>query len=360
MELSLIGFPQSGKTTVFNALTRGKMETAYSPGSHIGVVKVPDPRLESLAELLKPKRVVPAEVQYVDHSMPAGLGKGEGIGGQFLAQLSQSEALIHVVRAFNGSAPGDLDRDVWAMDMELILSDLTIVERRKERLKKLLKGVRGVEREANLKELALFEKLGQALENNRPIREQDLSPTELKLVGNYQFLTAKPMLLIFNIGEGSLAQASRLEEELYQRYCRPHVGVAVLSGKLEMELCQLEEPDAEVFRREMGLAESGLNRVINLSYDLLELVTFFTIASGEVKAWPVRRGTTVQRAAGRIHTDMERGFIRAEVISHDDLVRCGSLQEARSKGLLRLEGKNYLVRDGDVITILFSPQARKP
>lgn len=354
MELSLIGFPQSGKTTIFNALTRGKVEKIYSPGSHIGVVKVPDPRLESLAELLKPKRVVPAEVQYVDHPVPAGLGKGEGIGGQFLAQLSRSDALIHVVRAFNGSALGELDRDVQAMEMELILSDLAIVERRKEKLKKLLKGARGVERETSLKELALFEKLGQALEENRPIREQDLSPSELKLIESYQFLTAKPMLLIFNIGEENLAKASHLEEELSQRYRRPHVGVAVLSGKLEMELCELPEPDAEVFRREIGLNESGLKRVINLSYSLLELVTFFTIASGEVRAWPVRRGTTVQRAAGKIHTDMERGFIRAEVISHDDLVRCGSLQEARSKGLLRLEGKNYLVRDGDVITILFS------
>ncbi len=359
MELSLIGFPQSGKTTVFNALTRGKVETAYSPGSHIGVVKVPDPRLEQLSQLLKPKRVVPAEVQYVDHPVPAGLGKGEGIGGQFLAQLSQSDALIHVVRAFNGSAPDELDRDVTAMDMELILSDLAIVERRKEKLKSLLKGAREVEREASLREMALFEKLGQALEENQPIREQDLSPTELKLIENYQFLTAKPMLLIFNIGEESLGQAARLEEELSQRYRRPRVGVAVLSGKLEMELCQLEEPDAEVFRQEMGLTESGLNRVIKLSYDLLELVTFFTIASGEVRAWPVRRGTTVQRAAGKIHTDMERGFVRAEVISHDDLKRCGSLQEARSKGLLRLEGKNYLVQDGDVITILFNPPSRK-
>ncbi len=359
MELSLIGFPQSGKTTVFNALTRGKAETAYSPGSHIGVVKVPDPRLEGLAQLLKPKRVVPAEVQYVDHPVPAGLGRGEGFGGQFLAQLGQSDALIHVVRAFDGSAPDELHEAIAAMDAELLLSDLAIVERRVERLKALLRGAREMEREANLKELAFFERLSENLENNLPIREQDLSPTELKLIENYQFLTAKPLLLLFNIGEERLGQAARLEQELSRKYSRPHVGVAVLSGKLEMELCELPEPEAEVFRQEMGLTESGLNRVIKLSYDLLELVTFFTVASGEVKAWPVRRGTTVQKAAGKIHTDMERGFVRAEVISHEALLQCGSLQEARSKGLLRLEGKNYLVQDGDVITILFSPLSKK-
>ncbi len=356
MELSLIGFPQSGKTTIFNALTRGRAETTYSSGTHIGVVKVPDNRLNTLAELLQPKRVVPAEVQYVDLQVPPRLGKGEGIGGQFLARLSQSEALIHVVKAFNGNAlDSELDKAAAAMDLELILSDLAIVERRKERIRNLLKGAREVEREANLRELALFEKLGAALEANHPIREQDLSPAELQALENYQFLTAKPLLLIFNIGEESLNQATRLEEQLSQRHHHPHIGVAVLCGKLEAELCQLEESEAEVFRRELGLTESGLNRAIKLSYDLLELVTFFTIASGEIRAWPVRRGTTVQKAAGKIHTDMERGFIRAEVISHDDLMKCGSLQEARSKGLLRLEGKNYLVHDGDVITILFSP-----
>lgn len=356
MELGIVGFPQSGKTAVFNALTRGKGETAsYSSAPNIGVVKVPDPRLENLASILKPKRVVPAEVQYIDMGMPAGLGKGEGIGGQFLARLSQSDALIHVVRAFDGSQP---EKDVADMDMELILSDMAIVERRKERLKKLLKGGKGVEREANLRELSLFEKLGNSLEKSLPIREQDLSSVELQTIKNYQFLTAKPLLLLFNIGEEDLSRAAKLQEEFSQNHHRPHSGIAVLCGKLESELCQLDESEAADFRRALGSTESGLEQAIKLSYDLLELITFFTIASEEVKSWPICRGTTIREAAGKIHTDMERGFIRAEVISHDDLVRCGSLAEARSRGFLRLEGKNYLVQEGDVITILFSPTSK--
>jgi len=364
MEIGIIGLPKSGKTTVFNALTRGKAQTdAYSSAlaPNIGVVKVPDPRLETFTKILKPKRVVPAEVTYIDIAAPAkGFGKGEGPGGQFLAYLSKVDALAHVIRVFEderlphpeGSVnPG---RDVGTMNMELAFSDLAIIERRMERLKASLKGAKPQEREAISREQTLLDKIKSALENDIPVREQSLSENESKLLENFQFLTAKPMLLLLNIGEKQIPEASSLEDKFGSTYRRPHCDVAALCGKLEMELAQLNDVEAQEFRSELGVAQSGLDRVIRLSYRLLGLISFFTTASDEVKAWTVRHSTTAQKAAGKIHTDMERGFIRAEVISHDDLVKCGSLAEARKHGLLRLEGKNYIVQDGDVVTILFN------
>ena len=200
----------------------------------------------------------------------------------------------------------------------------------------------------------MLTKLKAVLENDIPIRELELTTDEARTITSYQFLTAKPLLIVVNIGEEQLSQAVSLEAELNSRYSRPKCRLITLCGKLEMELAQLEDSAAEELRTEFGLKESGLDRVIKLSYELLGLISFFTIASGEVKAWSIQSGTNAHKAAGKIHTDMERGFIRAEVISYDDLVKCGSLSEARKKGLLRLEGKNYIVRDGDVITFLFN------
>jgi GTP-binding protein YchF len=364
MEIGIIGLPKSGKTTVFNALTRGKAQTdAYSSAlaPNIGVVKVPDPRLETLTTILKPKRTVPAEVTYIDIAAPAnGFGKAEGPGGQFLAYLSKVDALAHVVRVFEderlphpeGSVnPG---RDVGTMNMELAFSDLAIIEKRMERLKASLKGAKPQEREAISREQTLLDKIKSGLEADTPVRDQSLSENEAKLLENFQFLTAKPMLLLLNIGEKQIAQASSLEDKYRGTYHSPYCDVAALCGKLEMELAQLDDAEAKEFRSDMGLTESGLDRVIRLSYSLLGLISFFTTASDEVKAWTIRRNTIAQKAAGKIHTDMERGFIRAEVISHDDLIKCGSMAEARKRGLLHLEGKNYIVQDGDVVTILFN------
>ena len=361
MEIGIIGLPKSGKTTVFNALTRGKAQTdSYSSSTmapNIGVVKVPDPRLETLTKILKPKRTVPAEVTYIDIAAPAkGFGKGEGPGGQFLAYLSKVDALAHVIRVFEderllhpeGSVnPG---RDTGTMNMELVFSDLAIIEKRTERLKASLKGAKPQEREAISREQTLLDKIKTALEADTPVREQSLSETESKLLENFQFLTSKPILLLLNIGEKQVPEATSLED----KYRSPHCEIAALCGKLEMELAQLSDAEAQEFRSELGVAESGLDRVIRLSHSLLGLISFFTTASDEVKAWTIRRNTTAQKAAGKIHTDMERGFIRAEVISHDDLMKCGSLAEARKHGLLHLEGKNYIVQDGDVVTILFN------
>jgi GTP-binding protein YchF len=365
MEIGIVGLPKSGKTTVFNALTRGEAQTgAYSSSAlspNIGVVKVPDPRLDKLTELLKPKRTVPAEVTYVDIAAPAkGSGKGEGLGGQFFAYLSRVDAMAHVVRAFEDEriphAEGSVnpERDIAAMSLELAFSDLGIIERRLERLKDSLKGAKQQEKELIIREQALLTKFRAALESDIPIREQQLSEQEAKESENFQFLTAKPMLLILNMGEDQISEASALEARFGGRYRRPNCEVAVLSGKIEMELTQLSDDEAQEFRAGMDLGESGLDRMIRLSYGLLGLISFFTTASDEVKAWTIRRDTIAQKAAGKVHTDMERGFIRAEVIGFDALVKCGGIAEARKQGLLRLEGKNYIVQDGDVMTILFN------
>ncbi len=355
MEIGIIGLPKSGKTTVFQALTKGKGEKVpHSPGTAVqGVIKVPDPRLQTLTEILKPKRTVPAEVRYIDIGAPI-----KEIGGAHLTQLSTADALIYVVRVFQdqrvphieGSV--DPERDIATADLELAFSDLAIVERRLERLEVDLKGAKAQEREAILREQALIQEIKSALEKDIPLREQELSEPEDKLIRNYQFLSAKPMLLLLNIGEEQIPEANSLEAR-FQRYRRPGRDIAVLCGKLEMELAELSNADAEEFRVAMSLNGSGLEQVAALSHQLLGLVTFFTIASDEVKAWSVPQNTTAQKAAGKIHSDMERGFIRAEVIAYDELVKCGSLTEAKRHGLLRLEGKSYIIQDGDVVTILF-------
>ncbi|MBT9163338.1 MAG: Ribosome-binding ATPase YchF [Chloroflexi bacterium] len=365
MELGIIGLPKSGKTTVFNALTIGKAEVAaYSTGRegpNVGVVKVPDSRLENLAAILKPERTIPAEVRYLDvGASPKGFGRREGIGGQFLAQLSKVDALIYVIRVFPDEriphVEGSIEpeRDAGILDLELAFSDLSIIERRLERLRVSLKAAKAAERELAIKEQSLLDRIKSALGDNVPLREQGLSEHECKAIQSFQFLTAKPLLLLFNIGEEQLDERQSLEERFRSRYRRPHSEVAVLCGKLEMELIQLSNNEAMAFRSSMELSQSGLDRAIRLSYGLLGLVSFFSIASDEVKAWTVSSGTTIQKAAGKIHSDMERGFIRAEVVGYDDLVKCGSIAEARHKGLIQLEGKNYVVQDGDVVTILFN------
>lgn len=365
MKIGIIGLPKSGKTTVFNALTRGKAETdAYSTAAlapNIGVVKVPDPRLDKLTQLLKPKRTVPAEVTYIDIAAPAeGFGKHEGPRGQFLSHVSNADALAHVVRVFEDDrvphveGTVDADRDIGTMDLELAFSDIAVIDRRLGRLKDSLKGARQPERDAILREQALLTRLRSALENDIPIREQELSEQEHSEIENFQFLSAKPLLLLLNIGEPQIPGAAHLETEFSARYRGPNVEVAVLCGQIEMELTQLSDAESEEFRADLGLKESGLDRMVRLSYGLLGMISFFTTASDEVKAWTVRRNTAVQRAAGKVHTDMERGFIRAEVVSYDNLVKCGSMAEARKHGLLRLEGKNYIVEDGDLVTVLFN------
>lgn len=365
MEICIIGLPKSGKTTIFNALTRGKAETktfgttALAP--NIGVSKVPDPRLEALDRIFHPKKVTPAEVKYVDIGGTArSFGKGEGISGLFLNYLSNADALLHVVRAFEDENVPHIDgsinpkRDIITMNLELIFSDLTIIERRLKRLEDSLKGANPTERDLLIKEQTLLQKVKSKLEKDIPIWQQDLTTYELKSLANYQFLTAKPILVVVNIGESQLNQASSIEADLRSIYPYPQFEVVALCGKLEMELAQLNAEEAKEYRDVLGLNSPALEHIIRLSYQLLGLLSFFTIVSAELKAWTIPKGTTALKAAGKIHSDIEKGFIRAEVVSFRDLNSCGSLAEARKQGLVRFEGKNYIVQDGDIITFMFN------
>ena len=365
VEIGIVGLAKSGRTTIFNALTRGEADTKghaqESLAPHIGVATVSEPRLDGLAGILHSKRVVPISVTYIDLGASVkSLVEDKTIGGRLLNQLSNVDALINVVRAFiDDSIPHvegslDIERDISNMNLELTFSDLAIIERRLGRIETSLKGAKQPERQTLLREQSLLDKIRAELEKDIPIRELKLTTEESRTITNFQFLTAKPLLIVVNIGEDQLPEAESLESRLSSGYSRPKCSVITLCGELEMELAQLDDAAAGELRSEYGLTESGADRVVKSSYELLGLVSFFSIASGEVRAWPLPGGTEALKAAGKIHSDMERGFIRAEVISYEDLVKSGSVTEARKKGLLRMEGKSYIVQDGDVITFLFN------
>ncbi len=360
MQIGIIGITKSGKTTVFNALIRSA--TAQGAGQvNIGVAKVVDPRLDKLTSMFKPKREVYAEVRYVDiPGAPEGLGKSQGIGGEYLNALQRTDALLHVVRAFNDpTVPhinGSIDpyRDTVAMDMELAFSDLAIIERRFKRLEAEMKASKPQDRERAKKETALLERLRDGLTDDIPIRQQEISAEDQKTISNYQFLTAKPLFIIFNIGEDQLADAAKLEEEMAKRLGKPKVLVAAMCCKLEAELAQMPPDDEKEFRSSLGVGESAAGRIVRMSYELIGLLSFFTVGDDECRAWTIPLDTPALKAAGQIHSDIERGFIRAEVVGYDDFLKAGSLPDSRKQGLLRLEGKTYIVRDGDIINFLFN------
>jgi GTP-binding protein YchF len=364
MQLGIIGLARSGKTTVFNAVTRGSAQVgAYSSSNqpNVGVVNVPDARVDKLAEIYKPKKSTYATIQYVD--FPAAgesFGKGEGPAGKFINDLARMDALIHVARAFeDDSVPHpevtvDADRDIATMDLELSFADLAIIERRLQRLETEMRSVKAGERDQMQRLKDLLGRLKKGLEAEKPIREQEISEEDRKLLEGTQFLTAKPLMLVVNIGEGQLERRSELEAEYQGRHRAPGRDVAVFCGKFEMDLNELSEEDAEEFRQSAGVTESGMAGAIRLSYGLLGLISFLTAGPDECRAWTVERGASAPEAAGKIHSDLQRGFIRAEVIKFEDLVACGSEAEAKKRGLLRTEGKQYIVQDGDVINILFN------
>jgi len=365
LQLVIIGLPQSGKTTVFNALTRSEAPTGVFPTGeaepNLATVKVPDERLDVLTRMFNPRRTVPADVQYYDI---AGLAKGiheQGMSGRLLGYLSQGAALVHVVRAFEDpSVPHpessvDPLRDIETLNLELSFSDLALIEKRLGRIESTIPKLRGAEREANEREAEVLRRLKAALEEGTPIREVELQPEEERLLRGFGFLTAKPLLILLNVGEEQLgAPAQALVEEARARFGRPGVEVDALAGKIEAEIAVLDEEDAALFMADLGITESSRDRVIRLSYALLGLISFFTVGPDEVRAWTIRRGTPAVEAAGEIHTDIQRGFIRAEVVSYDDLIAAGGLPEARKAGKLRLEGKQYIVQDGDIVHFLFN------
>ncbi|MHB8575059.1 MAG: redox-regulated ATPase YchF [Dehalococcoidia bacterium] len=363
-DVGILGLAQSGKTTVFNAVTHGNAQTGYggSHGPNMGVVKVPDARLSVLSEMYHPKKTTLADIQYADFpAAGAAFGRGEGPGGQFLAEVRKNDALIHVVRLFeNPEVPHPEEsinplRDVANLDLELQFADLALIERRLDRLRSELRSLKAGERGAGEREVALLERLQQGLEQETPVRAQPLSEEEQRLIAGYRFLTQRPMLVLLNIGEEDVARADTIEAEYRARLTTPRTEVAAFCGKLEMELAALEGDEAREYRAELGLGvETGLDRAIRLSYRLMGLISFLTAGEDECRAWTVNDGATAPQAAGKIHSDLERGFIRAEVVRFEDLVAAGGMPEAKKRGTVRMEGKIYVVKDGDVINILFN------
>ncbi len=366
MQIAIVGLAAAGKTTVFNTLTRGHAETGGYGGIqlNVGVVKVPDDRLDRLAEIFKPKKIVHADVTYVDLPAPPASSEGrvgtEELPAEHLARLRDSDALLHVVRAFEDpSIPhpeGSVDpwRDLERLDLEFILADLAMTERRLDRLKATGRHGSQPERDANEREEVILRRIHEALVEGRPIRDTALPPEDEKAIRGFRFLTQKPVLVLLNVGEGDIPREAGIVAGIADRYAHDHALVDALSAKIEMELGELEPDEAAVFMDELGLHGSSLDRVIALSYRLLGLISFLTAGPDEVRAWPVPDGSNAVDAAAAIHTDLARGFIRAETVSYADLLELGSTAEARKHGKLRSEGKTYVVRDGDVIEVLFS------
>ena len=354
MRLGIIGLPQSGKTTLFNALTRATQPTGATGKIeiHTAVVDVPDRRVDRLSEMFKPKKTIYAKVTYVDIAGLDGSAGKAGISGALLNQLSQMDGFIQVVRAFEDENVPHVHnsveplRDIQNMESEFVLNDLIQVERKLERLQEEKKKGAGRDKGLIEREQVLFERLHEALLNEIPLRDIEIDSEEDKLLSGFGFLSRKPMLIVLNLSEGQAAP--QIE------YPHQHSMVTALQGKLEMDIAQLPPDEAEMFLAEYKIEEPSLNRMIRLSYELLGLHSFFTAGEDECRAWTVHKGATAPEAAGEIHTDLQKGFIRAEVVAYDDLMTLGSMHEAKTHGKLRIEGKEYVVKDGDVINILFN------
>lgn len=359
----IVGLPNVGKSTLFNAITKAGAESANYPfctiDPNVGVVEVPDERLQVLNNMIQPKSLVPTAFEFVDIAgLVKGASRGEGLGNKFLSHIREVDAICHVVRCFEDEnithVSGKVDpiSDIETINLELILADLESVDKRIDRAKKNLKSG---EKKHQL-EYELLEKVKATLEAEKPARSLELTDDEQMLIRDLHLLTIKPVIYAANVSE---AEVSNTEGNSYvkevQAYAQQEGSeVIVISAKVESEIAELDGEDKELFLEELGLKESGLNRLIRGAYKLLGLITYFTAGVQEVRAWTIRKGTKAPQAAGVIHTDFERGFIRAEVVSYDDLTTSGSMNQAKEKGLLRLEGKEYVVKDGDVMHFRFN------
>ena len=352
MQTGIVGLPQVGKTTLFKILTKVHLDAkATQAATHVGVARVPEPRIDKLAALYRPKKVTHATVQYVD---VGGLQKDRARDAAVLAPLREVDALAHVVRVFENPAvphpAGSIDplRDATNLDLELMLNDLEQITRRLERVEKDLKKKKDLALEA---EQALLLRCKAAIEKETPLRELEFSAEEMKMLTSFMFLSQRPMLYVLNLGDSEAAEIeTAVERHKLGALCsKPNTGLVPVCGRLEAELVDLEEAEAAELVASYGFKESGLDRLIHATYRLLGLTSFFTAGDPEVRAWTIRRGTTAVKAAGVIHSDIERGFIRAEVVRCDDLLEARSLGAARERGKMRLEGKDYVVQEGDVI-----------
>ena len=363
LEVGIVGLPNVGKSTLFNAITKAGAEAANYPfctiEPNVGVVDVPDKRLEVLSEMFKSRKIVPAAMRFVDIAgLVKGASKGEGLGNKFLAHIREVDAVAEVVRCFEDGnithVEGSIDplRDIDIINTELCLADMETVEKRQERLVKLAKtGDKKVKLEQ-----AVMEKIMAGLSEGVPARRVGLTEEEQELLGDVHLLTMKPILYVTNVAEGEVADTSANPYvQAVKKYAAEEGSeVIVVSAKMESEIAELDAEEAAEFLAMAGLEETGLDRLIKAGFKLLGLMTFLTAGEIESRAWTIKQNTKAPQAAGKIHTDFERGFIRAEIVSYDDLVACGSKAAAREKGLVRLEGKDYVMQDGDVVEFRFN------
>jgi len=365
MKLGIVGLPNVGKSTLFNSLTKAGAESANYPfctiDPNVGVATVPDERLNVLGEMYHTKKIIPAAIEFVDIAgLVKGASKGEGLGNQFLANIREVDAIVHVVRCFEDSnivhVDGSIDplRDIETINLELIFSDLEILERR------ISKAVRAARNDKTIaKELALMERIKAHLEDGKMAKSFDdiNDEDEQQWLESYNLLTYKPVIFAANVAEDDLADdgASNAGVQAVREYAkREDCEVFVVCAEIEQEIAELDDDEKSMFLEELGLKESGLEKLIKASYSLLGLISYLTAGEPEVRAWTIKKGTKAPQAAGKIHSDFERGFIRAEIVSYDDLMACGTYNAAKEKGLVRLEGKDYVVQDGDIILFRFN------